>query len=238
MQQRSDWIAVIADHELPAVTRKDTHLLNASSDLHRAKLSRADLWCREPHPKHPGPQPGPLSPDSHLLESCLFIFSFFILGEYLTSHCYIKLQYLKRVDLLLWTDAAASSFQMSLWQKCSRKPLTLVPASDLPLFPLHPPVWAGSTSAHGWDLRWHHSCSFQSSFIFVTENLVSLFLSLSLWLLDCFYFPSSQQKCLKTALKTSDFQINGAHISHSLTIWKFVNLHVYMNQQIFSFSLS
>lgn len=87
---------------------------------------------------------------------------------------------------------------ISAWicaRNAALKPLTLVSVSALPfsgnivqqpgLFPFHLPVWAGCSTV--WDLRWHHSCSLQSGFVIVTENLVSLSLS------NCFYSPSSQQ---------------------------------------------
>lgn len=150
---------------------------------------------------------------------------------------------------------------MNLWQKCSLKLLTSDSVSDLPfsgnilqqpgLFPLHPRVWAGCSSAHDWDSRWHHRlCSLQSGFVIVTETLS---LSLPLPLSKPFLFPQQPAEVSKTVPEPADFQTNGDYTSQDWTIcrklyhqmrkyllfpmyWMSVgtSLHVYMNQQLVS----
>lgn len=39
------------------------------------------------------------------------------MGQFLTSHCYIKLQYLKCANILLWMDAAAASLPMCVTER-------------------------------------------------------------------------------------------------------------------------
>lgn len=130
------------------------------------------------------------------------------------------------------------------------KPLTLVSVSALPfsgnilqqpgLFAFHPPVWAGCST--DWDLRWHHSCSLQSGFVIVTENLVSLSRTV--------FIPPAVNRHLETGLEPAGFSVSGDQTEPffmkpyqqrrkylpSPKYWMSVGtgLHVYTNQQFVS----
>lgn len=166
-------------------------------------------------------QPFSVSLDAHLLENCLI----FYYGTIFNSS--------------LWHKAAVPDECQSAgagW--CSRiSPNESVTEMQLKASYLGSSVGSSVVSPPSACLRWVQLSTrlglemtsqplTSEGFVFVTENLVSLSLALGLFL-----FPQHSAEISKTELKTTDFQINGPHISQN---WTICSLHVDANQQIFS----
>lgn len=134
------------------------------------------------------------------------------MGQHLLSHCYIKLQHLKRANLRLRLDAAAASPRMSLCQDRSSKPLTSVSGRALPFsgtVPRQPGFVSPPSACLGWVQLSARLGLEMTSQLFTSERLglchwkprLPLSPSLSL-ALEPFLFPQQSAEVSKPVLET------------------------------------
>lgn len=212
-------IAVIADHKFPAVTSEHTHH-HTLSWMYRLTFI-APSCLVQIHDAENHTQSIPVTRLAQLFLSAWIHTSFFIVGQYLPSHCYIKLQYLKRADLLLWMDATAASRWMShrmteimteMQLKASYLSFSVDSSNVSP--PLACLGWVQLSTRMGHEMT---SQLLASEWLHLRHWKPRLSLSLSP-ALGLFLFPQQSAEVSKIALKTSNFQITGAHTSQSWTI--------------------